>query len=117
MSVALETSSKTEDGDNISTEHTSASVLCDTGGCGDFWGEECVLFYSEAGIWWLVLVVIFTQTEYALRREDCFCDNGEDMLLVLLDPSLLLSNVEEAKGSLKGLLHNPQCPQSNLTAL
>lgn len=27
-----------------------------------------MLFYSEAGIWWLVLVVIFTQTEYALRE-------------------------------------------------
>lgn len=50
MSVALGTFSKTEDVDNISTEHTSVSVLCDTGARGDFWGEECVLLYSEAGI-------------------------------------------------------------------
>lgn len=66
MSVALEVSSKTQDGDNISTEHISVSVLCDTGARGDFWGEECVLLYLEAGIWWLMLVVIFTQTESML---------------------------------------------------
>lgn len=61
MSVALETSAKTQSRDSISIEHTSMSVLCGTGALGDF--------YSEAGIWQLMLVVILLRLRVCSKEK------------------------------------------------